>query len=589
MNQKLQKIVYSITAGRRKWFAAAGLVILLALLVITLASSKTTAPSPAKILGTFKARRDNLTITVTESGSIKARNSISIKSEVEGQATIISIIPEGNYITPEDVNNKILVELDSSNLAENLAQRKIEFATAESGFAEANEAFAIQLKQNESDISAAQLKVKFALMDFQKYLGETLANRLIGKIDEVNDPDADIATLIDIDGLLNDANNLGGEASQKLGELRDNILLAEEELKKAQNTLDWTIRLREKEYVSETDLQTDKLSVEGLEIKFGQAKTVLDLFKSYDFSKQTQKLLSDYCEAKRDLERTYAKARSQLAQAKARLESAKATFDLQQERLNKTQKQLAACTIKAPAPGLVVYRSSSDYWYSERPIEVGATIQQREEIMSLPDTSEMTVEISVHESSITKVQPGQLAKITIDAFPDKTFTGKVLKIAPLPDQRRSWLSPDLKVYTTQVSIDGSYDFLKPGMSAKVEITVEQLDNVIIVPVQVVANRGGKKVCYCITERGTKEREVKTGSFNDTFVQIVEGLQPGEEVLMNPPRIIEPTIADANVSQRPQKQVTDKKQQEDRPAAATDVNAHQKPQQDNRETKSDSQR
>ena len=170
--------------------------------------------------------------------------------------------------------------------------------------------------------------------------------------------------------------------------------------------------------------------------------------------------------------------------------------------------------------------------------------------MSLPDTSGMIVQISVHESSVDKVRPGQNAKIIVDAFPDRTFYGKVLKVAPLPDPQMGWLNPDLKTYNTEVSIDGSHDCLKPGMSAKAEILVEQLNNVLIAPVQVVANRGGKKVCYCMTGRGPEQREVETGVFNDTFVQITNGLKAGEEVLLNPPRIIE--AAPAASSEKPQK-------------------------------------
>jgi hypothetical protein len=61
-----------------------------------------------------------------------------------------------------------------------------------------------------------------------------------------------------------------------------------------------------------------------------------------------------------------------------------------------------------------------------------------------------------------------------------------------------------------------------------------------VPIQVVANREGKKVCYVATADGPSQREVKTGGFNDTFVEILEGLDVGEEVLLNPPRLTEPS-------------------------------------------------
>lgn len=115
--------------------------------------------------GLFAVKRGDLAITVTESGSIKAVKTVDIKSEVEGMATIVNIVPEGTVITQEDVNDgKVLAELDSSKLKEQLSQRKIELTTAEASHADANESYFIQVKQNESDVTAAELKVKFALM-----------------------------------------------------------------------------------------------------------------------------------------------------------------------------------------------------------------------------------------------------------------------------------------------------------------------------------------------------------------------------------------------------------------------------------------
>jgi HlyD family secretion protein len=549
--------IYHLAAGRRRWFVAGGLAVALVLLAMTLVSNKTSSLVSEKAANTFKVCKDNLIITVIENGSIKARNAIHIKSDVEGQVRITSIVPEGNYITPEDVNKKVLVELDSSTLTENLSQRQIEFAGAESSFAEANEAYFIQLKQNESDVTAAELKVKFALMDFKKYLGEAVAEKLIIALEK--DPNAKR----NLESFLDDPNRLGrSQASQKLTDLQDQIEMAGSKLAKAQYKLDGTRQLYEVNYVAEIELQGDELDKRSCEIQNKQASINLDLFKLYDFPKDAEKLLSDYYEARRELDRTHARCRSKLAQTIAQLKSAEAKFELQKERLEKLEKQISACVIKAPGPGLVVYASSgAAYWYRERPIEVGYMVQQNEEIMSLPDTSEMIVEITVHESSITKIKPGQIAKITIDAFPDRTFTGKVLKIAPLPDQQRSWLNPDLKVYATQVTIDGSYDFLKPGMSAKVETTVEELNDVTIVPIQAVANRGGKKVCYCLNRQGHQEREVQTGSFNEKFVQITDGLRAGEDILTNPPLTVEPTVAKASTS----------KQQKKPPANETDRN------------------
>jgi HlyD family secretion protein len=482
--------------------------------------------NPGTVL--FTVERGDLIISVTESGDIKAVKSVDIKSKVEGRNTIVNIVPEGTMITAEDVNDgKVLVELDSSRLKEQVAQKEIDFTTAEASFADANESFLIQVKQNESDVTAAELKVKFALMDFQKYLGESIAQEVIEKMDSNPDSNPDMTSLI------NDPNSLGGEASKKVDTLQDAILLARGNLEKASDFLEGTQKLYDANYASELDLKGAKLDVDRYTVQERAALKDLKLYQLYDFPKEAQQFLSDYNEAKLELERTQARARAQLAQARAKLVSAKATYELQKERLEKLHDQIEACVIKAPAVGQVVYWSSTQQWVRTR-IEQGAEISEGYKIITIPDASKMKVEIKVHETWIDKIEPNQPAKITIAAFPDKAFTGKVLKKAPLADQQ-NFLNPDLKVYVTDVSIGGTHDFLKTGMTGKVEVLIDELHDVLYVPIQSVVTVDEKEMCYVMAGSRAEKREVKTGLFNDNFVEIKSGLNEGEKVLLNPPR------------------------------------------------------
>ena len=516
----------------------------------------------------FAVKRGDLTISVTEGGDIKAVKSEIVKSKVEGRPSIVNIVPEGTYIKPEDVNNMVLVELDSSNITEQLPQRQIDLSTAKAAATEAKEAYDIQVKQNESDITAAELKEKFSMMDLQKYLGETVARELIDKAD--SNPNSSI----DMSLLLADVNdpNSGCEASQKMRELTGNITLGQENFEKAAYTLDWTVKLREKEYVAETELRKDRLEKKRLGIETEKAKIALSLFKLYEFPKQVEQLLSDYKEAGLELQRTEARARSQLAQAEAKRSSAEATLMQQQERLDKLNEQLVACVIKAPAPGQVVYWSSTERWTRTK-IEQGAEIYEGSKIISIPDTSKMKVEIKVHETWIDKIQLGQKAEITVAAFPDQTFTGEVLKKAPLADQTNFWDS-DVKVYVTDVSIDGTHDFLKTGMTGKVTVIIDKLEDVLHVPIQSVVTVEKKKVCYVKTPKGSKKREVETGLFNDDFVEIKSGLAEGEKVLLNPPRwtASEPAEeeAEAQSEQATEKEETDPEPEKKQDETATSV-------------------
>jgi multidrug efflux pump subunit AcrA (membrane-fusion protein) len=543
--------------GKRFWMVVFVLLIVAAALALLGWMRAPASADAGKVMSTFTVRTDDLVITVTESGSIKAQESTDVMCEVEGRGVeIASIIPEGTVITPEDVKNgRILCQLNASDLQDFYNREQIDFSAAQANYLEAQEAYLIQKKQNESDVATAELAVEFSLMDLRNYLGGVASQKLIDKM--MTDPNVtiDMAAMLKF---LDDPNSEGGGAKQKLKQLNDSIILAEERLTQAQSELDSSRKLYEANYAPEIEVRQKELAVKSYKIQHEQASDALDLYKRYDFPKQAKQLLSDYHEAKRELERTLARTRSKLAQAQAKLASMEASYNLQKSHVDKLERQIAACIIRAPSPGIVIYGSSAD-WYQRRddPVEVGDAVHKGQKIFTIPNSTVMGAELRVHESSVNMVLPGQPATITVEAFPDTPFYGKVLKVAPLPDPQHGWFDPGVKVYTTQVTIDGSHDVLKPGMSAKIEILVERLYDVKIVPVQVVENRGGKKICYVATERGPEEREVQTGAFNNTFVQIVSGLEVGESVLLNPPRVAQ--SEPASESRQASRSATEEKQ------------------------------
>lgn len=124
--------------------------------------------------------------------------------------------------------------------------------------------------------------------------------------------------------------------------------------------------------------------------------------------------------------------------------------------------------------------------------------------------------------------------ITVDAFPDKVLTGEITKVGVLPDSQNRWMNPDLKVYLTTVTIDGTQDWVKPGMSTKVEILVNKIDDCLYVPVQAVSPDGDKQICYVAGSSKPDRREVQLGEFNDEFIEVKSGLKEGELVLLSPP-------------------------------------------------------
>ena len=253
-----------------KWLAVLAGVVVLAALGALIVPWGTPGDSTSAF---FVAENRDLKITVLESGSLKALKAQEVKCEVDGQSTVLYIIPEGTVLTEEDVNNeRLLVELDSSDLSERLTSQNIELQSAEASRTQARESFEIQKNQNESNIKAGELRVKFARMDREKYLGAELAAKVV--------PDSEIAF-----AELVEDEALDGDARQRLRALQSNIDLAEEEVKRAQYEFEWTEKLEAQKYVSFTELEADRLALRRQKIALEQAQTALDLFTIYEFAK----------------------------------------------------------------------------------------------------------------------------------------------------------------------------------------------------------------------------------------------------------------------------------------------------------------
>ena len=145
----------------------------------------------------------------------------------------------------------------------------------------------------------------------------------------------------------------------------------------------------------------------------------------------------------------------------------------------------------------------------------------------------MQVKVNIHESLIKKIQVGQKAEIRIDAFPNIVFVGTVTSVSQLADSTRPWLTGGVKQYPTVVKLEDlqGHD-LKPGMTAEVRVLVGELENVLVVPVQAIAEHKGDFYAFVDLPGKVELRKVKIGDNNETHVQILEGLAEGESVALD---------------------------------------------------------
>jgi RND family efflux transporter MFP subunit len=154
-----------------------------------------------------------------------------------------------------------------------------------------------------------------------------------------------------------------------------------------------------------------------------------------------------------------------------------------------------------------------------------SAIAQGTNIVQIGDLSRMFVDVTVDETDIGKVEVGQPVDITIDAFPDEIFEGKVTKIEP-----QAVMEQNVVMVHVRVEIENPDARLKPGMSATCEFIIDKKEDVLCVPNQAVKEKGGRNFVTVVKNGRQEDREVQIGLVGNDLTEIVKGLKEGEEVI-----------------------------------------------------------
>lgn len=482
--------------NRRTAVVVIGAAVFLSLLYVVLGQRYDKAEGSVKKSEAFTVREGPLTISVTEEGTIKAKDQIILKNEVEGQTQIIYLVDEGTMVKEGD----LLVELDASKLIDGRVDQQIQVQNSEATFISERESLEVVKNQAESDVTKAKLTFQFAQEDLKKYV------------------DGDYPMLIK-------------EAEAKIA-----LSLSEESRTKEQ--LQGSKRLLDEGFLTSIEYDQDKALAERAQLDLQLAQSSLNLLKEYTYTRKMTELQSAIEEAERALRRAELKASADVVQAEAKLRAGESEFERQKDKLAKLDEQIKKAKIYAPTGGLVIYATTAEGggWRSRvEPLDEGQTVRERQELIYLPTANEMRAEVRVHESNLNKIKAGMGVRITVEALNGATFTGYISRIAPLPDAQSSFMNPDLKEYVTQIDIEGATPTLRTGMTCEAEIMVAQFDKATYVPVQSVFMVKGKPTAFINKGEGKyEERPVEIGLDNNRMLQITSGLKPGENVLMTPP-------------------------------------------------------
>jgi HlyD family secretion protein len=311
------------------------------------------------------------------------------------------------------------------------------------------------------------------------------------------------------------------------------ITLARAELQQSEDRLNGSSELYEKRYISQTEFESDQLAKQRAQMDLELALQEKELLETFTYNRQIAQLESDVEQAELALERAKRKARANIAQAEARFSARRAEVQREQVSTRQLRTRIENCRIVAPTAGMVVYAPQGNRWDSSI-LEEGMSVRERQDLIYLPTAEEMSAQISVHESMMNKLEIGQVAKITVDALPGRTFSGTVSSIAVMPEDG-GWRNPDLKQYRTELIINEVSPDLRSGMTCKAEILVAHYEEALTVPLQSVLRVAGQSTIYTEGRQGRPEPQaIEVGMDNNRKVRILSGLEAGTRVLLSPP-------------------------------------------------------
>ena len=467
---------------RRGLGTLAGAVLLLVVLGWGLAGGRSDLPSVSVREGPFR-------VSIVEAGTLQAVRSLTYASSIQSnQAKITALAPEGKLVQKGD----LLILFDAAPFEEEIRKNQALLAQAEAELAKAREDLKLQGLQNREEQLAAELRVEKSELE------------------------------------LKDVQQ--GKGRVKEDEAAQAVANAERELQKAESALADLKPLLAEGFITRTELERAEQQVAKSREELALAVRRRDALFGFGRPLELSQARSDSQASRETLRQLESAAAHRVAQKQAAISAALSRIQEAAARLELAKQQLARCEVRAEVPGIVVYKDVF-FGSEQRKPQVGDQVWANQPIVILPDVSRMEVETRVRETDVHKVERNQKVSVRVEAYPDLRLTGSVSLVGTLAQEEKE--RRGTKFFSVRVQIKESEPRLRPGMTARVEIEVEERRQALSVPLEAVFEREGRSVVY-LAGRRPQAREVVLGPSNADFVVIEKGLARGERVLLRDP-------------------------------------------------------
>jgi HlyD family secretion protein len=458
----------------------------LGLLAVLIAFSRTSTGG----IATATVQEGAFKVTIIESGTVQALRSVTYTSTIQSnQAKIIAMAPEGKLVQKGD----LLLLFDAQPFEEEIRRSQAQLAQAQADVEKARQDLKLQEIQNQEEVAAARQKVTRSELE------------------------------------LKDVRE--GKGRVKEEEAQAAVSAAERELQKAKGAYDDQKPLLAEGFITQQELEHAEQAVQHATEQLSLARRRRDAVVEYGRPLEVSQAEADALLTKDSFRQLQSAASYRLDQKRTAIAGAESRIQEAGGKLTQAQQQLARCEVRADVPGIVVYRDVF-FGSEQRKPQVGDQVWANQPLLILPDISKMIVDTKVRETDVHKVERNQNVSVRVEAYPDLRLTGKVTLIGTLAQEERD--RPRSKFFGVTIEVNESNDKLRPGMSARVEIEVEERARALYVPLEAVFEKEGRSVCYVVSRRSVEPREVVLGPSNRDFVVVEKGLRRGDRVALRDP-------------------------------------------------------
>ncbi len=436
-------------------------------------------------------------VSIDTIGTLDAARSHTLSSTIRGdKGKIIYLIQDGNRVK----KGEILARLDPTPFEEEVLHLTGQVNSLDAAYRSAGQILELEKNNIEQAIKTAEYNIRVAKLELRKIVE--------------------------------------GSGPIQLAQYKDEMAKSEEELLRYKSYVTELKSLpKEEDYNNASEIYLAEKKMKELNEKHESARKKYDSYQTHvlpagiESSKaKVEKCEMEYQQTKQGSIFKIAKAVAEVEQIKGKLESKKSSLQLAKRELEKT-------VILAPFSGIAILSEIFRQGKRRKP-RIGDRVLQNQPLLYFPDISTMVVRAKIREMDLYKVSEGQQCNVKADAYPTSEYQGVITTIGSIAKERLEGIGGE-RFFNLIVTLKNKDTRLRPGMTARVSILVDDRKDVVAIPLHAIFEE--KKYTYCYQLNGEKFSKipVRLGMRNDNYIELLSGIKSGDtiSVITPPPSLV----------------------------------------------------